>query len=133
MADNMLRTAFFASISFAFLGGHTLAQSFAPSSGSTSALSKEHVRRHIGSNGKPCLAVESYARPQVINKDIYEHWIRATNSCGQSIKLRVCYHGTDDCIVMNVPPWESKNSVLGIYPVVQDFQFDAKEQFMIGE
>jgi hypothetical protein len=132
VADKMLRTLFVSSICFAFLGGHTLAQTNPPS-GSTSALPNEHARRHLGPNGKPCLAASGYAKPQVINKNIYEHWIRVTNSCGQNIKLRVCYHGTDDCIVMNVPPWESKNAVLGIYPMVKDFQFDAKEQFMVGE
>jgi hypothetical protein len=87
----------------------------------------------MGPNGKPCLAVVGYAKPQVINKSIYEHWIMARNSCGQNIKLRVCYHGTDNCFVMTVPPWDSKNSVLGIYPMTRDFQYDAKEQFMIGE
>jgi hypothetical protein len=63
-----------------------------------------------------------------INKNIYEHWIRASNSCGQNIKLQVCYHKTGDCIVMNVPPWQEKNSVLGISPGQKEFQYDAKER-----
>jgi hypothetical protein len=133
MANGMLHTWLISSICFALLGGHALAQSVVSPSGSTFALPNELGRHHMGPNGKPCLAVAGYAKSQVINKNIYEHWISATNSCGQSIKLRVCYHGTDDCIVMNVPPWESKNSVLGIYPIVKDFQYDAKEQFMVGE
>jgi hypothetical protein len=84
--------------------------------------------RHFGSTGKPCIALESRATAQRINKNIYEHWITATNSCGQNIKVQVCYQKTDDCIVMNVPPWESTNSVLGIYPNARDFQYDAKER-----
>jgi hypothetical protein len=84
--------------------------------------------RHFGSTGKPCIALESRATAQRMNKNIYEHWITATNSCGQNIKVQVCYHKTGDCIVMNVPPWESTNSVLGIYPNVKDFQYDAKER-----
>ncbi len=127
-ADKMLRTWLAPSIFFAFLGGHTLSQSLIPAGG-ISAKTNELVGRHIGPHGKPCLALDSYAKSQAVNKDIYEHWIRASNSCGQTIKLRVCYRKSDDCIVMNVPPWESKNSVLGIYPIQKEFQYDAKEQF----
>jgi hypothetical protein len=84
--------------------------------------------RHFGSTGKPCIALASRATPQRIDKSIYEHWITATNSCGQNIKVQICYQKTDDCIVMNVPPWESTNSVLGIYPNVRDFLYDVKEK-----
>jgi hypothetical protein len=127
-SDKMLRTWLALSIFFAFLGGHALAQSLIPAR-SISAKANELFGRHIGPRGKPCLALESYAKSQVVNKDIYEHWIRATNSCGQTIKLRVCYRKSEDCIVMNVPPWDSKNSVLGIYPMQKEFQYDAQEQF----
>jgi hypothetical protein len=101
-------------------------------------------RRHYDPNGKPCLAISGHAKPQplsqnlfhqdddpktTLNQYIYEHWISANNSCGQSIKVQVCYHNTDDCIVMNVPSWEHAESILGIYPALADFQYDAKEQF----
>jgi hypothetical protein len=129
------------SICFAFFVQRTLAQSIDSSTPSvfhhqseldnSDALSHLHDpnerSRHYSSTGKPCIALASRATPQRINKNIYEHWIIATNSCGQNIKVQVCYQKTDDCIVMNVPPWESKNSVLGIYPNVRDFQYDAKE------
>lgn len=84
--------------------------------------------RHFSSTGKPCIALDSGATAQRINKNIYEHWITATNKCGQNIKVQVCYLKTDDCIVINVPPWESTSSVLGIYPNVKEFQYDAKER-----
>jgi hypothetical protein len=84
--------------------------------------------RHVGLTGKPCIALESRATAQRINKNIYEHWITASNSCGQNIKLQVCYHKTDDCIVMNVPPYENTNAVLGIQPSMKEFQYDAKEK-----
>jgi hypothetical protein len=84
--------------------------------------------RRYSSTGKPCIAVESFVTYQLINKNIYEHWIKASNSCGQHIRLQLCYHKTDDCIVMNVPPWESKNAVLGIQPGMKQFQFDAREK-----
>jgi hypothetical protein len=30
---------------------------------------------------------------------------------------------------MDVPPWGRRDSVLGIYPALKDFRYDAKEQF----
>lgn len=87
------------------------------------------VKHHNELSGKPCLAMEGYTKPELINKTIFEHWIKATNSCGQHIELRVCYRGSEDCIGMNVPPWESKQAVLGIQPMMKDFQFDTKEKF----
>jgi hypothetical protein len=85
-------------------------------------------RQHLTSMGKPCIATEPYATPQLINKKIYEHWIKASNSCGQNIKIQVCYRKTTDCIVMTLPPWETKNAVLGIQPNLKEFQYDAKEK-----
>jgi hypothetical protein len=87
-----------------------------------------NLNRHLSSTGKPCIALKSYATAELINKNIYEHWIKASNSCGQNIKVQVCYRKTDDCIVMNLPPWETKNAVLGIYPNMKEFEYDAKEK-----
>jgi hypothetical protein len=87
-----------------------------------------NLSRHFSPTGKPCIGLESYATAQLINKNIYEHWIKASNSCGQNIKVQVCYRKTDDCIVMNVSPWENKNAVLGIQPNMKNFQYDAKEK-----
>jgi hypothetical protein len=130
------------SICVAFFGQRALAQSIDSSAlnvfDRSSNLHDPHElshlndpndrNRHFTSTGKLCIALESRATAQRMNKDIYEHWIIATNSCGQNIKIQVCYHKTDDCIVMNVPPWESTNSILGIYPNVRDFQYDAREK-----
>jgi hypothetical protein len=30
---------------------------------------------------------------------------------------------------MDVPPWGHREEVLGIYPALADFRYDAKEQF----
>jgi hypothetical protein len=84
--------------------------------------------RHLTLAGKPCVALKRYATPELINKNIYEHWINASNSCGQNIKVQVCYHQTRDCIVMNVPPYGNKNAVLGIQPSMKEFHYDAKEK-----
>ena len=79
--------------------------------------------------GKPCLTIEGYAKPELANKNVYQHLIKAANTCGQNIKVRVCYYKTEDCITMDVPAFGRKDSVLGIYPALKDFRYDAKEQF----
>ena len=84
---------------------------------------------HRGPTGQPCLTFQSFSRAQTLNKKIYEHWVRAKNSCGKFIKVQVCYYHTDDCITMNVAPWEDKEAVLGIYPSLQEFRFETKEEF----
>jgi hypothetical protein len=98
-----------------------------PPDGST--IAGDGLAGHAGLNGKPCLSIEGYVKTQIINKDIYEHWIRARNSCGQYIKIRVCYRKSESCISMNVPPWESENAVLGIAPKAPDFQYLVNEKF----
>jgi hypothetical protein len=87
-----------------------------------------NLNQHLSSTGKPCLALEPYATAHLTNKKIYEHWITASNSCGHNIKVQVCYHESDDCILMEVPPYETKNAVLGIQPSMKEFQYDAKEK-----
>jgi hypothetical protein len=86
------------------------------------------MKKHTRLNGKPCIDLGSQAKPELVDKNLFEHWVIATNSCGQHIELQICYSQTSDCIVMKVPPWESKSAVLGIYPL-KEFRFDAKEKF----
>jgi hypothetical protein len=86
-------------------------------------------RQHMAPTGKPCLVLRGYAKAQTINPNIYEHRVGVTNSCGLNIKVKVCYHMSEDCITMDVPPWDRKDSVLGIYPALKDFKYDAKELF----
>jgi hypothetical protein len=111
----MLRTWLAASIFLTLFADRTLAQSPSPLE-SIAAKPDELARHHVGLHGNPCIALDSYVKAQVINKNIYEHWIAATNSCQETIKLQICYHNSSNCIVMALPPWQSKNSVLGIYP-----------------
>jgi hypothetical protein len=115
----VFRALFLAPLVLAWLGGLASAQSLAPSSN----------RHHMSPTGKPCLTLQGHAKPQTINPNIFEHWVAAANSCGQNIKVQVCYFGSQDCIAMNVPPWGHQDSVLGIYPALADFRFDAREQF----
>jgi hypothetical protein len=123
MAKN-LRTWLLALMVLALMGDLAFGQNLSPS------LSPGGPnQRHKGPTGQACLAFTSYARSQVVNKNIYEHWITVTNGCGQNIKVQVCYYNTDDCIMMNIPPLDRTAAVLGIYPNLKDFRYETKEQF----
>jgi hypothetical protein len=127
MLRSTLARSILLSILLSLIGGPTIAESLFQAPGEDSAPNQV-IKRHTGSNEKPCIALGSYSKSEIVNKNLFEHWITATNSCGQRIELQVCYHQSSDCIVMKVPPWESKSSVLGIYPA-KDFRYDAKEKF----
>ena len=100
-----------------------------PLTGSIFPTPNDALRHHLGPTGKPCLSLAAHAQAQTLNPHIFEHWIDATNTCGQDIKVQVCYFGTEDCIAMDVPPYGRKNAVLGIYPAMTDFRYEAKEKF----
>src|SRR6516165_5272158 len=118
----MLRNGLFGLIVTVLLKGTVAAQSVAPPpTGSIIPTPYDARRHHVGPTGKPCLSFSSSARAQALNKNIYEHWVSAANSCGQHIKVRICYYQSDDCITMDVPPWGRKDAVLGIYPALQSF------------
>src|SRR5215831_10754559 len=126
----MLRGGWIALIVITLLKATAAAQTVSPpASGSVIPTPFDASRHHMGPTGKPCLNLSSWAKAQVVNKHIYEHWVGATNRCGQNIKVRVCYYKTRDCITMDVPPWGRKDSVLGIYPALANFRFEAREQF----
>jgi hypothetical protein len=87
------------------------------------------VLRHRDFVGKPCLAVGGYARPQVIDPNLYDDVITAANSCPQRIAIQVCYYQSDDCIPMDIPGGERREAILGILPSTQDFRFEFREKF----
>jgi hypothetical protein len=85
--------------------------------------------RHRDPTGKPCLSVFGSAQRQLVNTNLYDHLIMATNTCGRPIKMDVCYYGTDHCISMQVPAMDRKEAMLGILPAMKDFRFEFREQF----
>jgi hypothetical protein len=98
------------------------AQTVAPSS----RMINKH---HTGPTGKPCLDLFGQGKPQLVNHDIFDHVVSASNSCGQHIKVQVCYYKSEHCIMMDVPAYQRKDAVLGVFPKQVDFQFEYKEQF----
>jgi hypothetical protein len=125
----VLRVRVIVFVFLAVFGGHALVRSAAAANIGFPPVQDDLTRRHRGPTGSPCLAIEGYAKAERANKNINQHWIRATNSCGQSIKVHICYYQTEHCIDMDVPALQTKESVLGIFPALNRFQFDAKEKF----
>jgi hypothetical protein len=124
----MLRIWFLLPIIFALFAGNAIAQEILVQGGFP-PVQDGVAKHHMSPLGRACLTIVGYAKPELVNKNIYQHWIRAANDCGQNIKVRVCYYETQDCIEMSVPPWEKKDSILGIFPALKRFRFEVKEQF----
>jgi hypothetical protein len=99
------------------------ASSMFGSSGGTEVL------RHRDAYGSPCITIGGYARAHTINPHLYDHVIRATNSCPKTISLRVCYYQSEDCISIDVSGSETKEATLGTLPSIKDFRFDFSEKF----
>jgi hypothetical protein len=64
-----------------------------------------------------------------ISIKILEHIISAKNNCSQTVKLKVCYYGTQDCVPVDLPSYGHKETSMGIYPGMQDFRYQYTEQF----
>jgi hypothetical protein len=76
---------------------------------------------------KPCYVIQGFARGQVIDPKKMDHVIQVKNKCFKAIKLKVCYHDSDHCIDIFVPPHSDKEAWLGAFPSMRYFEFDAKE------
>lgn len=83
---------------------------------------------HRDALNRPCLDVEAASRAQVINPNIYDHIVSVYNRCLTTIRLQVCYYGTDHCIDMEVPSNKRKDGVLGIMPTMQYFRYVYREK-----
>lgn len=147
----MSRASLLAAILLVLLGNSAFPQALMPSSGSIFATPDDLSPHHMSPLGKPCLALEGSVKAEAANSPsifgstasrgqsdkpnalvaatIYEHLITATNSCTEKIKVKVCYYKTDDCIMIDVPSLGRKDAVLGIYPGLRQFRYQAKEQF----
>ena len=85
--------------------------------------------RHKSPGGSVCLRVMGFAQPFSTNPNLFNHWITAENSCGNSIRFQVCYYGTRDCINMIVSGRERKDAILGTVPSIKDFRYEYVEKF----
>jgi hypothetical protein len=86
-------------------------------------------RKHRDFAGKPCLETEGTAQPLASNPRVLNHIVNLDNHCVEPVKVRICYHGTDDCTDVDVPPRSRKEQLIGVFPAMQQFRYDVKEQF----
>jgi hypothetical protein len=86
-------------------------------------------RKHRDFAGKPCLESVWTAQALVSNPRVLNHVVSLDNHCLDPIKVRICYHGTEDCTDVDVPPRSRKEQVIGVFPALQQFRYDVKEQF----
>jgi hypothetical protein len=87
------------------------------------------ILRHRDSLGRPCLTVYGSLRPHSINKNLHEQVISASNRCGQSIKMQVCYYRSQECILMRIPGWARIEGILGAPSSNLRFQYEFRELF----
>ena len=93
------------------------------------AESDATARRHRDFAGKPCLQTEGIARPLASNPRILNHAVSLDNHCNDAIKVRVCYYRSDDCTEVSVPGHARKEQIIGVFPAMQLFRYEVKEQF----
>ena len=86
------------------------------------------ILRHRSPAGSLCLSVVGYARSHLANSKVYDHVITAKNSCAQRITIQVCYYKSMECVPMEIPGGERKETVLGTLPGVSVFRFEFREK-----
>jgi hypothetical protein len=107
---------------------------------------------HKDPYGKPCIKIAAFSLrktdfrkifdPKVSTLDpgtdqtqnrqsgnLFEHIISAENHCGHTIKLKVCYYGSQTCLPVDVPGYGHQRASLGTYPAMPDFRYQYTEQF----
>jgi hypothetical protein len=106
--------------------GGTIPTETAPKFGGTFL---KPAQRHLSSVGLPCITVNAFSRPQIINPTTFDNVMILKNSCPSSIELAICYFGTQHCISPTVPSYARREVVLGSQASSKDFRFEYRETF----
>jgi hypothetical protein len=83
--------------------------------------------RSLDIYGKSCFTTEGFARPRSVNSRLFDHVVIVKNRCTKNVKLKICYHKTERCAEITVPPHETKEAWLGAITALRFFQYDLKE------
>jgi hypothetical protein len=67
----------------------------------------------VDDKGRDCIAFIESSRLQEANGGMYEHVVTATNQCGRTIYLNVCYRGTMECRAITVDAGADVRTALG--------------------
>jgi hypothetical protein len=105
---------------------------------------RPRVKVHQDVAGNPCVTVAAHSLPKAdfrkifggeqtsngtdIKLKTFEHIISAHNHCGLTVRLRVCYYGSQNCVPLDVPGHDDGQVSLGISPE-SGFHYQYTEQF----
>ena len=70
-----------------------------------------------------CISHRGESIEQSTQRGVYEHHVLLANSCSQPLDVRLCYRGTNDCILPDVGPGRTWNSTLGIKRGISHFEY----------
>jgi hypothetical protein len=87
------------------------------------------AQKHRDYAGRPCLETNGVSQPLASNHRILNHAVSLNNHCPVRIKAKVCYYKSDDCTDVEVPGNSRKEQVIGVFPAMQMFRYEVKEQF----
>jgi hypothetical protein len=86
-------------------------------------------QKHRDYAGKPCLETTGVSQPLASNPRILNHAVSLENRCSDRIKAKVCYYKTDECTNVEVPGHSRKEQIIGVFPAMQTFRYEVREQF----
>jgi hypothetical protein len=105
---------------------------------------RPRVKVHQDAAGNPCVTVAAHSIPKTdfrkifgggqtsdgtdIKLKTFEHIISAHNHCALTVRLRVCYYGSQNCLPLDVPGHDDGEVSLGISPE-SGFHYQYTEQF----
>lgn len=78
--------------------------------------------------GRPCLDVEAAARRETINPDMLEHVVSVKNNCSRSLKVKVCYYGSEQCKQFDVQRYQRVDTILGVMRGIQFFRYTVSQK-----
>jgi len=88
-----------------------------------------YAPNHKAPDGTACISVHPTTHPQIINPKIIDQIVTMNNSCGQSIKVQVCYAGSSDCITVALSGYQKLQRTLGISGGSTSFAYEYRELY----
>jgi hypothetical protein len=82
---------------------------------------------HTNAFSKPCLEYNASSQGLISDKAVFSYVVAITNKCGRSMRLQICQKGRSGCNNATVPPYGSKDMVMGFGPNTTFFDYIAKE------
>lgn len=85
--------------------------------------------QHKAPDGRACITVTPTTRAQIINPKIIDQNVIINNICGQAIKVRICYAGSKDCIIVALAGNQKLQRTLGIGSGATSFRYEYRELY----